>query len=111
MGMTRKTEKVDTSPCQETLQRPNEGSGQSNIKDMPTFQSTGRHKDTPPDDLSQRWHIGVYQAIKKLKHTTHKFLRSAILPLSQRYWLDRMFDQKYKLENGLPITWTGGVRQ
>ena len=34
------------------------------------------------------------QAIKQLKHTTHKFLRSAILPLSRRYWSDQMFYPK-----------------
>ena len=61
---------------------------------MPNFQSTGIHTDTSPEDLSQRWHIRVYQDIKTLKRTTHKFLRSAILPLSQRYWSDQMFDQK-----------------
>ena len=32
MGVTRETEKVDTYPPQEILQRPNEGSGQSDIK-------------------------------------------------------------------------------
>ena len=32
MDMTRETEKVGTSPPQENLQRPNEDSGQSNIK-------------------------------------------------------------------------------
>ena len=32
MGMTRETEKVDTSPHQEILHRPNEGKGQSDIK-------------------------------------------------------------------------------
>ena len=55
MGMTHETEKFDTSPPQETLQRPNEGSGHLNIKEMPTFQNTGRHTDTSPEDLSQRW--------------------------------------------------------
>ena len=94
MGMTIETEKVDTYPPQETLQIPNKGSGQSGIKEMPTFQGTGRHTDTSPEDLSQRWHISVSQSIKKLKHTTHKFLRSAILPLSRRYRSDRIFDQK-----------------
>ena len=82
MGMTHETEKVDTSPPQETLKLPNEGSGKSNIKDMQTFQSTGRHTDTSPEYLSQRCHISVSQAIKTLKHTTHKFLKSDILPLS-----------------------------
>ena len=94
MGMALEIEKADTSPPQETLQRPNEGSGQSYIKEIPTFQSTGRHTDTQHEYLSQRWHISVSQAIKTLKHTTHKLLRSAIIPLSRRYWSDQMFDWK-----------------
>ena len=94
MGVTRETEKVDTYPPQEILQRPNEGSVQSDIKYIPTFQSTGRHTDTSPEDLSQRWHISVSRAIKTLKHATHKLLRSAILPLSQRYRSDQMFDRE-----------------
>ena len=85
MGMTHETEKVDTSPPQETHLRPNKSSRQSDIKDMPNFQSTGRHMDSSPADLSQRWNISVSQAIKTLKHTTQQFLRSAILPISQRY--------------------------
>ena len=52
MGMTRKTEIFDTSLPQETFQRPNEGSGQFDIKEMPTFQSTGRHTDSSPEYLS-----------------------------------------------------------
>ena len=106
MGMKIETEKVDTSPPQETLQRPNEGSGQSDIKEMPNFQSTGRHTDKSPEDLRQRRHISVSQAIKKLKPSTYKFLRSAILPLSRRYWSDRMFDLNHWLDNGLPIPCT-----
>ena len=37
MGMKHEIEKVDTPPPQETLQRPNKGSGQSDIKEMPIF--------------------------------------------------------------------------
>ena len=53
MGMTRETDKFDTSPPQENLQRQNEGSGQSKIKEMPTFQIKVRHTNTSPEDLSQ----------------------------------------------------------
>ena len=77
-----------------TLKRPNEGSGKSDVKDLPTFSSKGRHADVSPEDLSQRWHISVSQAAQTLKKTTQKFLRSAILPLSRRYRSDRMFDRK-----------------
>ena len=78
----------------EKLLRPNNGSDQSDVKEVPTFQSEGRHTDTSPEDLSQRWHISVAQATKTLKRTTQKFLRSAVLPLSRRYRSDRMFDHK-----------------
>ena len=59
MGMTCETEKVEIYPYQETLQSPNEGSGQSEKKLIPTFQNTGRHTDTSTEYLSQRWHISV----------------------------------------------------
>ena len=76
------------------LMRPNKGSGKSDVKETPTFQSKSRHTDVSPEDLSQRWHISVAQAAKTIKCTTQKFLRSAILPLSRRYRSDRMFDHK-----------------
>ena len=76
------------------LLRPNESPGESDVKEIPTFQSKGRHTDTSPEDLSQRWHISVAQAAKTLQRTTQKFLRSAVLPLSRRYRSDRMFDHK-----------------
>ena len=78
----------------DTLLRPNIDPGESDVKEIPTFQSEGRHTDTSPEDLSQRWHISVAQAAKTLKRTTQKFLRSAVLPLSRRYRSDRMFDHK-----------------
>ena len=74
-----------------TLSEPND---RTDVKDIPTFQSSGRHTDASPEDLSERWHISVNQAAHTLKKTTQKFLRSAILPLSRRYRADRMFDRK-----------------
>ena len=87
--MSTKKPHSKTSSPESSLERPNIGSGDSDVKEIPTFQSTGRHTDTTPEDLSQRWHISIAQAIKTLKHTTQKFLRSAILPLSRRYRADR----------------------
>ena len=92
--MSTKKLNSKTSSPESPLKCPNKGSGDSDVKEIPTFQSTGRHTDTTPEDLSQRWHISIAQAIKTLKNTTQKFLRSAILPLSRRYRADRMFDRK-----------------
>ena len=44
-----------------------------------------------PEDLSERWFIGLGQATETLKVTTQQLLRSAILPLARQYHTDRMF--------------------
>ena len=44
-----------------------------------------------PEDLSERWFIGLGQATETLKVTTQRLLRSAILPLARQYHTDRMF--------------------
>ena len=59
-----------------------------------TFETTKRHTDVTPLDLSERWNISLHQASKTLKNTTQRFKRSILLPLSRRYWSDRMFDRK-----------------
>ena len=59
-----------------------------------TFQSINRHSDVSAQDISERWGISLAQAAKTLKATTQKFLRSATLPLSRRYRVDRMFHRK-----------------
>jgi hypothetical protein len=59
-----------------------------------TFQSSDRHSDVTPNDLSERWGISIATATKTLKKTTQKFLRSAVLPLARRYRADRVFVRK-----------------
>ena len=59
-----------------------------------TFVSQKRHTQISPDQLSERWNIGLNQAKKTLQVTTQKVIRSAILPLSRQYRTDRMFNQR-----------------
>jgi hypothetical protein len=59
-----------------------------------TFVSQKRHSQVSPEQLSERWNIGLSQAKKTLQVTTQKGVRSAILPLSRRYRTDRMFNQR-----------------
>ena len=56
------------------------------INDLPvpyTFQSSKRHSDVTPEDLSERWCISLKQATSTIKRTTQNFLRSAILPIAR----------------------------
>jgi len=59
-----------------------------------TFISTERHSNTFPEDLSETWGISVEQAKMTLDATTQRHGRSAIMPLSRRYRLDRMYEPK-----------------
>ena len=56
-----------------------------------TFISNKRHSSVTAEDLSERWCISVRQAQLTLDATTRKFIRSAIMPLSRRYRVDRLF--------------------
>lgn len=68
--------------------------GVSDVPELHTFQSSDRHTDVSPADLSERWNISLSTAIQTLKKTTQRFLRSAVLPLSRRYRADRVFERK-----------------
>ena len=59
-----------------------------------SFLSTGRHSNTTPEDLSEVWGISTEQAQLTLRATTQNHVRSAIMPLSRRYRVDRMFEPK-----------------
>ena len=59
-----------------------------------TFLSSKRHTNTTPEDLSEVWNISVGQAKLTLENTTQHHVRSAIMPLSRRYRVDRMFSPK-----------------
>jgi hypothetical protein len=50
-----------------------------------TFVSKQRHSAVTPEELSERWNIGLEQARQTIKVTTQRGVRSAILPLSRRY--------------------------
>ena len=63
-------------------------------EDLPfphTFISTKRHTDVLPEDLSERWMIGIEQAKATIEASTQHYVRSAILPMSRRYRTDRYF--------------------
>ena len=68
--------------------------GSADVPELHTFQSSDRHTDVSPADLSERWNISIATAIQTLKKTTQKFLRSAVLPLARRYRADRVFERK-----------------
>ena len=42
----------------------------TDVKDLRTFESSSRHSDVSPEDLSERWFISISQATKTLKSTT-----------------------------------------
>ena len=58
---------------------------------VPTFQTEERRSDVSPEQLADRWMIGLDTAKQTLRRTTQRFLRSALLPLSRRYKADRMY--------------------
>ena len=68
--------------------------GNNDISRPNVFQSSNRHTDVSAEDLSERWCISLKPAKETLKKTTHRFIRSALLPLSRRYRADRMFNKK-----------------
>ena len=59
-----------------------------------TFVSNERHSAITSEQLCERWNIGLNHAKQTLKVTTQRGVRSAILPLSQRYRTDRMYNQR-----------------
>jgi hypothetical protein len=67
------------------------------LQDVPqakSFQFKGRHSLVSPEDLSERWQIGLEQARETLKQTTQRLARSAVMPLARRYRADIMFQTK-----------------
>ena len=57
----------------------------------PTFQSKSRHSSVTPEELSERWSIGLKRAKDTICNTTQRILRSALLPLARRYRANRMY--------------------
>jgi hypothetical protein len=79
-----------------TRQVPRQGSEveKQDVSQPYTFQSKGRHSSVTPEDLSERWQIGIAQARETLKRTTQRLKRSAVMPLARRYRADKMFGRK-----------------
>jgi hypothetical protein len=70
---------------------------QVEVEDLPqakTFQSKGRHSSITPEDISERWQIGLVQAKETLKRMVQRLWRLAVMPLARRYRADRMFERK-----------------
>ena len=63
------------------------------LPSVPTFQSKGRHSSVTPEDLSERWFIGLKKAKDTIKNTTQCILCSALSPLARRYRADRMYER------------------
>jgi hypothetical protein len=59
-----------------------------------SFQSKGQHSSVTPEDLCERWQIGLVQAKETLKRTTQQLARSAVMPLARRHKADRRFQAK-----------------
>ena len=93
----RKIEKIQTGPLEE-----------KDLKPPHTFLSSERHSSVTPEDISEWWYISVHQAKMTLNATTKKLVRSAIMPLSRRYRVDRMFGiRKLDYMSYLRIQWIG----
>ena len=65
------------------------------IPSLKTFTSKEQHNMVTPEDISNRWFIGLAQASKTIKHTTQCILQSAVLPLACRYKVNRMYEQPW----------------
>ena len=59
-----------------------------------TFVSHKRHADLTSNSLAKLWHIGPKQAKATMLATTQNGVRSAIMPLSQQYRSDHMYNLK-----------------
>ena len=87
--------KVDSLPkVAESNLKKNLDIGSNDIPLPSVFQSSKRHTDVSPEDLSERWFISLNTAKEILKRTTQRFLRSAFLPLCRCYHADRMYKAK-----------------
>lgn len=60
-----------------------------------TAMSKQQHSMVTPEKISDRWQTGLKQASNTLPASTQHYVRSALLPLSRRYRVDRPF---YRLQ-------------
>ena len=52
------------------------------------FVSNKWHSMALPQDISERWQVGLKQATQTIKVTTQHGVRSALLPMARRYKAD-----------------------
>lgn len=71
---------------------------QTEVSSRRTFVSAERHAKSAADLLAGRFGIGPERAQRTLRVTTQRGVRSAILPLSQRYRADRVFNVRQLVE-------------
>ena len=81
-SLDRMTRRIATLSTLE-LVKPSIDPGHSDVQMRNAFQSSTRHTDVTPEDLSERWGISILTAARTLKKTTQNVLRSAVLPLSR----------------------------
>jgi hypothetical protein len=65
----------------------------SDVPERRTFLSSERHSRVTPEEISERWAIGLSQARSTWKVTTQNAVRSAEMPLGRRYKADRVFER------------------
>ena len=58
-----------------------------------TFELKERHTSVTPQDLSERWCIGLGQATDTLKHITQRIVQSAVMTMDRRYRADKMYEK------------------
>ena len=72
------------------------------------FQSKGRHLTMLPEEMSERWQIGLEQAREKIAKITQILTRSAVMSLARRFKVYRVFQTKRF--TGMRDTYTMEVR-
>ena len=65
-----------------------------NIPTRQTYTSTERHVKLSAEVSAERFGIGLERTRQTLRVTTQRGTRSALLPISRRYWADRQFGVK-----------------
>ena len=74
------------------------------------FQSKGRHSTVSPEELSERWKIGLKHARETITRTTQRLTHSDIMPLAKRYKADRVFQTKSLTSMWTTDTMVGRVK-
>lgn len=65
----------------------------SDVPTRKTVLSKERHSQVSPEELADRWCIGLTQAKNTIEVTTQTSARSALMPAGRRYRADRVFER------------------